>query len=505
MPDAEHERHDAPGQAEAMPDAAPAEAEERTSAPLDWRVIAIVALAAIFLIAAIVNRLYFGKKKEQTTPTAQQTAPSGPLLSSKEALDLTLRQLEAQSLSTMYTYDDRVFVLAQGPLPVMDEENRNVVGYRYAGLFDISRRLGDFDPIRLHRRADMSGRSLLFPSNVPILGVTDQMKPSFAPAATISEETLHEKERIVGIVVNGEARAYPVKFLNLHELVNDVVGGQPVVVAWTPSAHAASAMLRTSPDHPDKPLTFGISGLMYQAATVLFDFDTGSLWWSVRHQCLAGPMLDAKPPEPVQTVITSLKTWKALHPDSTVMVGTEPATGFEYDKLAEAVFRYLASPNVMFPPYGLDIEKSPLHPKWAVHGVLAPDGTAKAYHFGLLRQLRDDETDFDDTIGGRNIHISYDRETNLFTARDADGAALFTESMIWAAWFGAHPESEVWRSEQAAAMMKDFLEKEKAHLEQARAARAKESPPQPPDAYVAPMPAAPRAEPNSGSAAPSQP
>jgi len=483
---------------------APTHDQSETARGVDWRVIAIVALAALFLIAAVVNRLYFSKKKDETAASTESApAPGGPVLSSKEAYEITQRRLEAQTLNTVYTCDDRLFMLAQPPAPVADREGKAIVGYRYAGLFDITRRLDDFNPVRLHRRPDLSGRGMLFPNGVPVLGVSDRLKPVFAPAAAVPQETMSEKERVVGIVVNGEARAYPVKFLNFHELVNDSVGGRPVVVAWTPSAHAASAMLRVAPGKPDKSLTFGVSGLMYQATTVLFDFDSESLWWSVKRQCLAGPMLDARPPEPVQTVITSLKTWKALHPETTVMIGTEPPTGFEYEKLTEAIFRYLASPSVMFPPYGLDIEATPLHPKWAVHGVVAPDGAAKAYHFGLLRRLGEDETTFSDTLGGRSIEVSYDRENNLLTARDADGRELFTESMIWAAWFGAYPDSEVWKADEAAAMMKDLLEKEKARLAAARKRREETGAPQPESRPVAPP--QPPSETESGAPPPPQP
>ncbi len=43
---------------------------------------------------------------------------------------------------------------------------------------------------------------------------------------------LKNADRVVGVFLNGEAKAYPVRILNWHELVNDTVGGRPVLVSW---------------------------------------------------------------------------------------------------------------------------------------------------------------------------------------------------------------------------------------------------------------------------------
>ncbi len=43
---------------------------------------------------------------------------------------------------------------------------------------------------------------------------------------------LKKSDRVLGVFLNGEAKAYPVRILNWHELVNDSVGGRPVLVSW---------------------------------------------------------------------------------------------------------------------------------------------------------------------------------------------------------------------------------------------------------------------------------
>jgi hypothetical protein len=54
-------------------------------------------------------------------------------------------------------------------------------------------------------------------------------EPRFVP---VSEADLPEGDYVLGVVINGDARAYDINILTLHEMVNDTVGGVPVLVTW---------------------------------------------------------------------------------------------------------------------------------------------------------------------------------------------------------------------------------------------------------------------------------
>lgn len=77
-----------------------------------------------------------------------------------------------------------------------------------------------FDPIR----ADEI-QSILPQDAIPAL-----IKPAYLAAAQASDITDHEM--VIGVVINGDARAYPVATLSVHEIVDDDIGGQPVAVTW---------------------------------------------------------------------------------------------------------------------------------------------------------------------------------------------------------------------------------------------------------------------------------
>lgn len=53
--------------------------------------------------------------------------------------------------------------------------------------------------------------------------------PASVPAA---ESRLPEEDLVLGVVLDGKARAYPIRFLALYEIVNDRVGNTPVAPSW---------------------------------------------------------------------------------------------------------------------------------------------------------------------------------------------------------------------------------------------------------------------------------
>ncbi len=65
---------------------------------------------------------------------------------------------------------------------------------------------------------------------IPQDAKTALMGPAHLPAAEASD--IQPSEEVIGVVINGDARAFPLATLNVHEIVDDVIGGQPVAVTW---------------------------------------------------------------------------------------------------------------------------------------------------------------------------------------------------------------------------------------------------------------------------------
>ncbi len=61
-------------------------------------------------------------------------------------------------------------------------------------------------------------------------GIPSLVHPIFVPAGKAT--FLENSDKVIGITINGEAKAYPVKIMNWHEVVNDTLGGMPIMATW---------------------------------------------------------------------------------------------------------------------------------------------------------------------------------------------------------------------------------------------------------------------------------
>lgn len=150
--------------------------------------------------------------------------------------------------------------------------------------------------------------------------VAIDMVPQFS---SMQGKFLVPSDIVIGVAINGQARAYPLRIVLWHEVVNDTLGGVPIVV--THSGHTGSMAVfdRTI---GGEVLTFAGSGLLYNANLLLFDqrddHESESLWSQLAFQPIAGPAVtrgDKLMPRPC--VVTNLERWQARHPDSTVIRG----------------------------------------------------------------------------------------------------------------------------------------------------------------------------------------
>jgi len=126
-------------------------------------------------------------------------------------------------------------------------------------------------------------------------------------------------DRIIGVVVGNEARAYPVRLLNWHEVLNDTLGGVPIAVTYSPLCASVAVFDRRV---GGETLTFGTSGLLYESNLLMYDRrESGgeSLWGQLRAAAIAGPAA-ARGAE-LRLLPASLATWKhwlRLYPETTV-------------------------------------------------------------------------------------------------------------------------------------------------------------------------------------------
>ncbi|MEM7238440.1 MAG: DUF3179 domain-containing protein, partial [Pseudomonadota bacterium] len=248
---------------------------------------------------------------------------------------------------------------------------------------------------------------------------------------------LLDDDPVFGVEINGDARAYPLRILGWHEMVNDVVGDVPVALAYC-TLCGAGIVFETSVKGQDEPFIFGSSGLLYRSNKLMFDRATNSLWNQFTGEPVGGPLSGSGISLPVRPVtITRWADWRARHPQSQVL---SQETGYVRDYGSGVVYRdYFASPDLMFPT--LVGDESRVARKEFVFGIRAPGG-ARAWPITAFAE----EPVINDRVGLGSVVLignaatrtvrAYARDEHTFgagaegTVTGPDGTWAVTESAL---------------------------------------------------------------------------
>ena len=139
---------------------------------------------------------------------------------------------------------------------------------------------------------------------------------------------LEDDELVFGIDIAGDARAYPLRILDWHEMVNDVIGGVPVTLAYCTLCGSGILYDARVPGY-EKPFVFGSSGFLYRSNKLMYDQATHSLWSQFTGRPVVGPLTGSGIELAVLPVtIASWRDWRARHPDTQVL---SLDTGYERD------------------------------------------------------------------------------------------------------------------------------------------------------------------------------
>jgi len=240
---------------------------------------------------------------------------------------------------------------------------------------------------------------------------------------------------VVGVVVGGRARAYPIAVLNWHECVNDVVAGVPIAIVYCPLCDSVSVMDRRL---DDKVYEFGISGLLYNSNVLLYDRTDQALWSQIGMQAISGPNVGRSLVYLDGWEITTLDQWVASHPDTEVLTFE---TGFDRHYERNVYDSYLAQDELMFP---IDHVDNRLDAKARIMGVRLGE-RFRAYPLSAVAQapsgvLRDD-------LGAdQQVILSATPSGTVRIDHLPTGAeAIHT---FWYAWASMHPQTELYQATQ---------------------------------------------------------
>ncbi|MCH7811550.1 MAG: DUF3179 domain-containing protein [Chloroflexi bacterium] len=217
---------------------------------------------------------------------------------------------------------------------------------------------------------------------------------SGTPVVSVAEANAYaiDREPVIAVNINGDARAYPLGILTRHEIANDVIGGVPVAVTFCPLCNSAIVFNRVL---DGVTLDFGVSGVLRNSDLVMFDRQTESWWQQFTGEAIVGELTGSF----LGIVPSSIVSWadfRATYPDGQVL---SRDTGFGID--------YSFNPYVDY-----DSDESPFLFRGEIDPRLSPiervaavelNGDPIAYPFSVLEEIRLVE----DTVGGQPIVVFF--------------------------------------------------------------------------------------------------
>lgn len=310
---------------------------------------------------------------------------------------------------------------------------------------------------------------------------------------------LVSSDRVIGVVVDGEARAYPLRVVASHEIVNDTLAARPIAVVYCPRTESIVVLDRLIAREPtqtvhDAPpqdseggvvahsatsariVRFGFSGLVYNNVQVLYDrppmeparyagpvghggdtvtgerlvpptaLPEASLWSPLLPDAIAGPAVKAR--ERLHALPCTVEPWARFysrHPDATVITGLAENEASYDDTYAHAataskiVFPLSRDPDDAFPPRSRLV-------------AVAVDGWWVAYPLPALRERAGDGGATQ--IEQAEVTIEFTLvpgvagEVDTITASPVSGLAdrdFAVAYSSWFAWRAIVPDARVWK------------------------------------------------------------
>lgn len=258
---------------------------------------------------------------------------------------------------------------------------------------------------------DWSTRSIELSELIRGLGASDPrdvIPPLDEPKFETVEEAsqwLDDREPVALLELGRETRAYPLRILTWHEIVNDQVGDLPIAITYCPLCNSAVGFSRRV---KGEVLRFGTSGLLRNSDLVMWDRQTESLWQQITGEAIVGQLTGTRL-EFIATPIVSWKDFKKRFQDGKVL---SRETGFQR--------AYGSNPYVSYDseqrPFLFSGEPDERYPAMErVVGVTA-GGVNKAYPFSVISQ----ERAVNDEIGGQPVLVVWGAEETASALDSSD-------------------------------------------------------------------------------------
>jgi hypothetical protein len=241
----------------------------------------------------------------------------------------------------------------------------------------------------------------------------------------------YPNDRLVfGVEIGGESRAYPKNIMEVHEMVNDTLGGRDFGLPYCTLCGSAQLFFTDEVDGFDRPI-LRTSGLLSRSNKVMYDLVTESVFDTFTGRAISGALFEAGVTLPQGSVVVSTwADWKAAHPDTTI-VAQDGGIGRTYS------LDPLGGRDDQGPIFPIGDRDLRLPVQEQVVGVITSDGTPVAFSAAAAR----DHLETGETVELDGVTLELDG-SGLIAFENGEPVA--SHQSFWFAWSQFHPETLIW-------------------------------------------------------------
>jgi hypothetical protein len=241
-----------------------------------------------------------------------------------------------------------------------------------------------------------------------------------------ADKLIQDNELVLAMIHKGVKRVYPLQILVWHEIVNDFIAGDPILITYCPLCGSGIAYERKI---DGETVEFGTSGKLYNSNLVMYDRETNSYWSQIDGLAIVGE-LTGKELKEVSIDTVTWGDWKSAHPDSEVL---SQDTGFNRAYGRDPYGSYYEDSFLFFP---VENEDNRIHAKTVIFGIEV-NGVHKAYREDDLIK----EGEIEDTVAGVSLTVERDNAGIVKITNTESEEEIVKERDFWFAWYAFHPNT----------------------------------------------------------------
>ena len=247
-----------------------------------------------------------------------------------------------------------------------------------------------------------------------------------------ADEWIEDNELVLALEHNDIKRVYPLQILVWHEIVNDNVGGDPVLVTYCPLCGSGIAY---NPVINGKTYDFGTSGKLLDSNLVMYDRPTNTYWTQIDGLAIVGTLTGIEL-EPISIDTVVWRYWKVAHPDSEVL---SQETGHTRRYSNDPYGSYYEDSNLFFP---VEHQDDRIHAKDVVFGV---EVNNQPVAFREVDLKRDGKLTIN--VSGVTLKATRDEVGVVKVFNEKSEEEIVKERDFWFAWYAFHTTTILWTNE----------------------------------------------------------